>query len=169
MIIKIAGLGDGVHQYEFDEAIGEIGLEKPFVGNFKLDAELNKARNQIVLKAGLTLNAEFECDRCGSQYQSVLKTDFQMVYLFGSIPEDNNEELNIVYLPHDADKINMKNEVKDYAILAIPMKKLCQENCKGLCPVCGKDLNEGSCNCSMKEYDSRWLPLQDLKNKLNNN
>jgi uncharacterized protein len=168
MIIKIAGLGDGIHHFEFDESVSQLGLEKPFYGNVKLDAELNKIRSQVILKAGLTLNADFECDRCGSQYQSVLKTDFQLVYIFGRVPEEN-EELNIVYLPHEADKINLKNEVKDYAILAIPMKKLCDINCKGLCPVCGKDLNKGNCNCSEKENDSRWLPLQDLKNKLNNN
>ena len=168
MIIKIAGLGDGIHQYEFDEAVSELGLEKPFFGNFKLDAELNKTRNQVILKAGLTLNADFECDRCGSQYHSVIKTDFQMVYLFGRVPEEG-EELNVVYLPHEADKINLKNEVKDYAILAVPMKKLCSEDCKGICPTCGKDLNKGNCNCSEKEDDTRWLPLQELKNKLNNN
>jgi uncharacterized protein len=168
MILKIAGLGDGVHHFEFDEAIREIGLEEPFFGNFKLDMELAKARNQVIINAGLELNANFECDRCSSQYHAVINTEFQMVFIFGKVPEEN-ENLNIVYLPCETDKINLKDEIKDYAILAIPMKKLCREDCKGICPACGTDLNEGSCKCSENKTDTRWLPLQDLKNKLNNN
>lgn len=168
MIIKIAGLADGVHRYEFDEPISKIGLEEPFFSNFQLDAELTKTRNQIILNAGLTLNANFECDRCGTVYHSVIKTNFLMVYIFDRLPE-TNEDLNVIYLPPETDKINLSNELKDYAILAVPMKRLCKEECKGLCPRCGIDLNEGSCSCSSKEVDTRWLPLQDLKNKLNNN
>jgi uncharacterized protein len=168
MIIKIAGLGDSVHHFEFDEAISEIGLEEPFFGNFQLKAELAKIRSQIIFNAVLTLNANFECDRCGSQYHSVIKSEFQLVYIFGRVPEEN-EDLNIFYLPPEADKINLKNELKDYAILAVPMKRLCKEDCKGLCPYCGKDMNEENCSCSDKEADIRWLPLQDLKNKLTNN
>jgi uncharacterized protein len=168
MIIKIAGLADGVHRLEFDEPISKVGLEEPFYGNFRLDAELTKTRNQVILNAGLTLNANFDCDRCSTEYNSVIKTSFQMVYIFGRVPEVN-EDVNVVYLPPETDKINLSNEMKDYSILAIPMKKLCKEDCKGLCPRCGKDLNEGNCNCSFDETDSRWLPLQDLKNKLNNN
>jgi uncharacterized protein len=49
------------------------------------------------------------------------------------------------------------------------MKKLCREDCKGLCNVCGKDLNDGDCNCDRSNADIRWLPLKELKNKLNNN
>ena len=77
--------------------------------------------------------------------------------------------LNITYLPLETDKVNLDQELRDYSLLAIPMKKLCREDCKGLCPSRGKDLNEGKCDCSDKEIDARWLPLNELKNKLSNN
>jgi len=48
------------------------------------------------------------------------------------------------------------------------MKKLCKEDCKGLCPRCGKNLNEDNCICTEKEIDPRWEPLEKLRNKLNN-
>ena len=168
MIIKISNLSDGVHNFSFDEPVSLIGLSEPFFGNFRLDAELEKSHNQVILKAEISLNANFDCDRCNSNYNSVIYSNYKMVYLFGKEPVADNG-LNITYLPIETDKINLDQELRDYSLLAIPMKKLCREDCKGLCPSCGKDLNEGKCDCSDKEIDARWLPLNELKNKLSNN
>lgn len=168
MNIKIAGIGEGVHHFEFDEAIEKIGLSEPFFGNYEIDAEFTKTRNQLILNAEINLNAKFECDRCSADYNSVIKSQYQMVYIFGNAPEDF-EDSNIIYLNPEADRIDLSQEIKDYSVLAIPMKKLCKEDCKGLCRSCGKDLNEGDCGCADKEIDARWLPLQDLKKKLNIN
>jgi len=88
--------------------------------------------------------------------------------LFGDSPADSDSD-NLIYLPVDADKIKLDNELRDYAILSIPMKKLCNEDCKGLCYKCGKNLNNGSCDCESAEIDSRWKPLLELKNKVNYN
>ena len=167
MIIKIANLSDGIHTLSFDESISEIGVSDPFYGNCKVDVKLSKSHSQIVLNAELNLEAKYQCDRCGKDYKTKVQNSYQMVYLFGDGLE-NNDSFNLSYLPIDADKINIANDVRDYALLAISMKKLCKEDCKGLCPRCGKDLNEGKCNCIEKETDPRWEPLEKLRNKLNN-
>ena len=133
-----------------------------------VDVELNKIHNQIVLNANLTLNTNFDCDRCNKNFNSRLNNEYKMVYLMGTEPEDS-ESINLTYLHADADKIVLDNDVRDFALLALPMKKLCKEDCKGLCPKCGKDLNNGDCGCSYEIIDDRWLPLKELKNKLNNN
>ena len=166
MIIKIANLSDGLHEINFDEEIENIGIEEPFYGKCKVDAKLAKSVSQIVLNAELALTAKYECDRCGREYDSEVRTAYQMVYLFGDEPEDN-DDINLSWLQPDADKIIIDNDVRDYALLAVPMKKLCKEDCKGLCVRCGQDLNEGNCNCSNDETDPRWKPLMELKNKLN--
>ena len=80
-----------------------------------------------------------------------------------------SESDNIVYISPETDVIDISEDVRDYAILAIPMKKLCSEDCKGLCSRCGKNLNEEQCSCSGDETDIRWMPLMELKNKLNTN
>ena len=167
MIIKIANLSEGVHNLSFDEDVSEIGVSEPFYGTCKVDVKLSKSHSQIVLDAELNLDANYQCDRCGRIYKAKVKSSYQMVYLFGKEPE-GDDEFNLTYLPVDADKINIVNEVRDYALLAIPMKKLCKDDCKGLCPKCGKDLNEGDCHCTKDELDPRWAPLEKLKNKLNN-
>ena len=167
MIIKIANLSEGVHELSFDENVNEIGVGEPFFGNCKVNVKLAKSHSQIVLNAELSLDANFQCDRCGCDFKSSVKSQYQMVYLFGNEPDDN-DNLNLVYLPFDADKIEIVSDVRDYALLAIPMKKLCKEDCKGLCPGCGKDLNLGECNCTKEGVDPRWEPLEKLRNKLNN-
>jgi uncharacterized protein len=80
-----------------------------------------------------------------------------------------SESDNITYISSEADVIDISNDVRDFSILAVPMKKLCSDNCKGLCSKCGQNLNEGDCQCSKDETDIRWLPLMELKNKLNTN
>ena len=168
MIIKISNLSDGVHNYTFNNSVKEFGLDEPFYDNFAVDVELKKSHNQIILDSEILLKANFDCDRCSSEYQTELKTKYRMVYLFGEEPVDS-DAIDISYLPLETDKIDISKDVRDYALLAIPMKKLCKEDCRGLCAKCGKDLNEGDCNCSTEVIDPRWLPLQELKNKLSTN
>jgi len=69
----------------------------------------------------------------------------------------------------NTDKIDTTNDVREFALLSVPMKKLCKENCKGLCPKCGSDLNKEKCKCITEEIDPRWKPLMNLKDKLNLN
>ena len=166
MIIKISNLSEGVHNYVFEEPIKDLGLEEYFFGNVSVEVELNKSNNQIVLNVALELSARFECDRCTVNYTTPITTEYQMVYLFGKEPVES-ESINITYMPHDADKLILDEDIKDFALLSIPMKKLCKEDCKGLCYKCGKNLNEGNCNCEKSNIDARWLPLIDLKNKIN--
>ena len=168
MFIKISNLSDGVHNYVFNEDSSELKLEEPFFGNFQADVELSKSHHQIILNAVYFFNAHFECDRCSNDFVSALNGSYQMVYFFGSKPDDEDID-NVTYLHPDADRIEIGKDLRDFALLSVPMKKLCRDDCKGLCFRCGKDLNEGDCSCDKNLTDARWLPLMELKNKLNNN
>lgn len=168
MQIKIANLSDGEHFFDFDESVSKIGLEAPFEGNFKARVKLTKSHSQIILNTALDLLAGFECDRCTVDYKSTLSTTYQVVYLF-SKEAVKGETDDLIYISHDADVINLSKELRDYALLAVPMKKLCFEGCLGLCQSCGKDLNTGDCNCSKTTIDPRWEPLEKIKSKSSNN
>ncbi|NCS90411.1 MAG: DUF177 domain-containing protein [Ignavibacteria bacterium] len=166
MIIKISNLSEGVHKFIFAEAVENIGLVEDFTGNIKADVELSKAPSQIILKVNLSVMAKFVCDRCALDFMPILTNSYKMVYLYGSPPEEN-DSLNLVYIHTDTDRINISSDVRDYAILAIPMKKLCKEDCKGLCYKCGQNLNERECGCT-QSVDIRWQPLLEIKKKLDN-
>jgi uncharacterized protein len=168
MKIKISNLSDGTHYFRFSEPVNKIGLEPPFLGNVEVEVELKKAHNQLIVDSSVLVNAEFECDRCASVFNKQISADYEIVYLIGVEPVESESD-NIVYLAPEADVIDLSGDVRDYSILATPMKKLCSEECKGLCSKCGKNLNEGPCSCSNEKTDIRWKPLMDLKNKLKTN
>jgi uncharacterized protein len=167
MYIKISNLSDGAHNFSFEESVRELNLEEPFQGNFSAEIKLSKTNNQIILDADFLVNAHFECDRCSNDFNTELDGSYRTVYFLGSKP-DGEEKDNLVYLPSTADRIEIGNDLRDFAVLSIPMKKVCKEDCKGLCYNCGKDLNEGECGCDKSKTDVRWLPLMELKNKLYN-
>lgn len=162
MIIKISSLREGLNTLNFDGNVNEFKLLDPFFGKYYLKLEIDKAHNQLVLKAFLKLNCKFSCDRCGNEYNEVINVNFEEVYLFG-VSAENDENPDLIYLPFDADKINLSKELYDYSVLAVPMKKLCNNDCKGICPGCGTNLNISSCHCKNEEIDPRWKPLLDIK------
>jgi uncharacterized protein len=91
-----------------------------------------------------------------------------MVYLQGVEPVESKSD-NISYISLETDVIDISDDVRDFSILAVPMKKLCTEECKGLCYRCGTNLNEENCTCDQNYVDARWLPLKELKNNFNTN
>ncbi len=168
MIIKISNLSDGEHKFVFENKVEELGLDKPFYGKYKSSFVVNKSHDQFILSATSDFKVKYECDRCGASFKSSLKSDYKMVYLMNEAPLET-DSINISYLSRIEDKIDTISDVREFALLSVPMKKLCKENCKGLCPKCGSDLNKEQCKCITEEIDPRWKPLMELKDKLNLN
>ncbi len=168
MIIKISNLNIGEHNFVFEDKVDVLDLDKPFYGKYKSSVTLNKLHDQLILTVSSDFKVKYECDRCGTEFKSLLKSDYQMIYLMNEAPEDT-DSLNVAYLNRDADKIDIKTDVREFALLSVPMKKLCKEDCKGLCHKCGTDLNKEQCSCKHDDIDDRWKPLMILKDKFNSN
>ncbi len=166
MLIQISNLSDGEYFYTFDKKVEEINLSEPFLGNIIVESQLQKSQRQIILNSKIKANVNYECDRCGIEFEQELTNEYKIVYLFSSNMNDE-DQVDLKYISFEADKIDLTPEIRDYAMLAIPMKKLCNNDCKGLCVECGKNLNQGNCNCNKKEIDSRWLPLEKLRKNVN--
>jgi uncharacterized protein len=65
------------------------------------------------------------------------------------------------------DQIDLNELMREQFYLALPMKPLCREDCRGLCPQCGTNLNLGGCECDTGWHDPRLAPLKDLKRSTN--
>lgn len=168
MIIKFTNLNEGTHEFIFDERVDALDLEKPFYGKFKSLVVLNKLHDQIIVSVKSEFKVKYQCDRCGIDYSTKLLSDYKMVYLMNEEPAET-DAINVAYLSRTDDKIDLKNDLREFALLAVPMKKLCKKDCKGLCYKCGANLNKEQCTCQQDEIDPRWKPLMNLKNKLNFN
>jgi uncharacterized protein len=62
--------------------------------------------------------------------------------------------------------MELADSLREQVLLAAPVKVVCRENCKGICAQCGKNLNEGACDCAPAVADPRWHALRDLKKGL---
>ena len=85
----------------------------------------------------------------------------------GAATEDGEDaatgEDDLDLYPYDGEEVDLAPLFRDQIILAVPFAPLCSEDCKGLCPVCGTDLNTGSCTCDRAVIDPRWSALKTLK------
>jgi len=168
IVIKIHNFSDGIHVLEFNESVGNFRLEEPFYGDVLCKIVMDKSNSQIVIKGEISAKAHLTCDRCNVEFDDILSNSFKNVYIFSGNPEENNSE-NVIYLNRETDKIDLSADIKDYAILSVPMKILCGDDCKGLCFKCGVNLNSESCNCEKPaDTNSVWAALDKLKNNLGN-
>lgn len=168
MIIKFTNFSDGIHNLIFKEPVEKLELSSEFVDKVLLEVEMDKSPSQIVLSCEVDSSVRRICDRCVREYDAKVNHSFRMTYLIGAERTSEDENTDIHYLSSDQDKIDLHGDVSELTQLALPMKSLCSENCKGICPKCGKDLNEGPCDCKDDEINPAWEPLLKLKNKLNN-
>lgn len=164
MIIKYTNFSDGIHQFVLSETAEKLGLEDLFFGDVVVDCTMDKSPHQIVLKCGIEANSKFICDRCNQQFDSLLKNNFILSFLFVK-SENGIDDYNVRYLSPEQDKIDLSKDVFEYAELSVPMKHLCSEDCKGLCSRCGTNLNEKNCGCRVEINNDIWAPLQKLKDE----
>ncbi len=73
------------------------------------------------------------------------------------------EDLDFAY--YEEDRFNLGEKIREQIILELPMQPLCRNDCKGLCPRCGKDLNKGTCRCQPPSLDLKWTALKSWKKK----
>ena len=162
MIIKYTNFLDGVHEFRLSESAVKLGLEKLFFGDVIVDCKMDKSPHQIVLNCEVSTQSNLVCDRCNRDYVSMLKSQFLLTFIFTKT-ESEVEDFNFRYLSPEQDKIDISKDVYEYAELAIPMKNLCSEDCKGLCLKCGTNLNEKNCGCKIEIENDIWAPLKKLK------
>jgi len=108
---------------------------------------------------------EEECDRCLTLFKDELTNDVSFIVKIGEEKSNlttDDESENVIYLKPGEHVVDLRDLVREAIILALPIKPLCDPECKGLCPQCGANLNEETCECKIEEYDTRWEGLKDL-------
>jgi uncharacterized protein len=134
------------------------------------EVEGQKRVADIRLRGSLTTKVETPCARCVDPVQYDVKTDFDLLYRplnADSHPDEasiSEAETEIGF--YQGDGILLEDVLKEQVLLSLPAKMLCREDCKGLCPQCGKNLNQSSCQCEAKISDPRWAALESIKGKL---
>lgn len=154
-------------QYQLHEDIADLDPALKPLTALNGNVELIRTNDGILVRADLHTSLELACSRC--------LTSFSLPVRF-KIAEEFYPTIDIITgarlpQPEDADTatqidahhlLDLTEIVRQDLTLALPLVPLCRNNCKGLCPNCGKNWNEGDCDCEDQELDPRFAVLKQL-------
>jgi uncharacterized protein len=130
----------------------------------------HKVIQDIRVQGALSTELEFPCARCLEPVVEDVKRKFDLLYRpLGS--DAGKEEMSVTGAEaeigyYQGEGLLLEDVLREQVLLSVPLRALCREDCKGLCPVCGKNLNHEQCSCARDLPDPRWQALKDIRTKL---
>lgn len=123
---------------------------------------IKKGGEEIYMKGRIATCMSFVCSRCLVPFEFPVDSSFDLVYLPEEFEtaQDHFERDDMNRMFYYSRQINLKKEVLEQLNLTFPVKPLCSKECQGICPVCGKIMQDGKCSCLITESDPR---LEKLK------
>jgi uncharacterized protein len=141
--------------FNFDYEIIKLG-DDLILENFHGIASFDHTQQGLLLRGKFEATAEMECVRCLDPFSQFLKWSFSELFAFN---RDNITDSGLL-VPEDA-QIDLEPLLREYALLEFPINPVCKPDCKGLCPICGENLNQVNCG-HQPEPDSPFAFLQGL-------
>jgi len=157
---------------EFSEVLGE-GWWQPALGDDQilgLDGPLlvrtrvSKAVDKFLVRGTIRGGVRIRCDRCLDPFRREMDSQFQ-VYLVVAKERADQEEIELLDEDMEVDfvkgdTVDLSDVVREQIYLSLPMRSICKESCRGLCPVCGTNLNERPCQCGKAESHPAFSKLR---------
>ena len=137
-----------------------------------LDFNIHKDKDRFRLEGTVRTELELACSRCLEPFRLPVDAAFDLRYHpaseMSSVEESGIEEEDLETSYYRDEQIDLNELMREQFYLALPMKPLCQDGCRGLCPQCGTNLNQGACDCAAEWKDPRLAPLEAIKRSQNN-
>ncbi len=149
---EINYLDDEIRQKDFLKATGVAEL-------------LSNTLGEIRVKGHLSVSIEAPCDRCLEPAELGLDSDFDLFYrpvIRGHRHQEveiDAGECEIAF--YEGDGIALVDVLREFVVLNLPMQKLCRQDCKGICLMCGGNKNAAACSCRAAPADERWAGLRN--------
>ncbi|MBD3179277.1 MAG: hypothetical protein GF417_06590 [Candidatus Latescibacteria bacterium] len=165
-----------VPKMEMNLAEMENGQTAEFRGGFRhklqeLDCDVNVEATLTVMEGSYLIEAETSCllsgccDRCLNPVEERVHGTVEILLRRTAAEENGEQDESLPAVsPEQEVSYDIFPRVLQFLLLEIPQKIICSTDCQGLCPLCGKNLNEGECQCEEQEGDPRWEPLKKLMN-----
>ncbi len=135
-----------------------------FTDNVHITGEITNRGGYMRLEVTADIPYEGACARCLAEVSGDFTMPFERtVVTEGTLTEEQLEDNVDEYVVLNDGILDIDDAVREAIILTFPMRLLCDEECPGLCPKCGKPLSEGACGCTTKEIDPRWAILATLR------
>jgi uncharacterized protein len=172
MLLDLRGFRGGTEEVSRQyppEAFTLTGEDFRVVAPVGLTARVTKDAQKVRLVGRVRTTLETDCSRCLEPFTVAVDAKLDLMFLPGdgdsALPaagekEVRDEDVGVSFYQNDA--IDLGEMMRDEFYLALPMKPLCKDDCKGLCPVCGANHNREACTCRAEWVDPRMEPLKKL-------
>ena len=149
--------------FEFEVPDGVSHDDVTFPRPVRVDGRVTDSGGYVEMTCRADVDYSTFCARCLKPVDGTLSLDWSAgVAVSGTLESDDTDD----YVFAENGRVDVLTPLVEQIILEFPSKVLCSGDCRGLCPKCGKDLNEGECSCPKKEPDPRWAPLAKLRDRL---
>lgn len=132
----------------------------------EISGQVTPKGKQFVVEGRLTALTEVDCDRCLSAVRVPVLTEFSLQYVsavdYEILQAAELEEADLALAVFDGEAIDIDEIAREQILLAVPVRSLCDDECKGFCAVCGADRNLKDCGCPTADSDPRWAGLKEL-------
>ena len=149
-----------------DEAPIGVLLDARFPSPMKVSGEITNTAGYMRMTLSMSVDYQAECARCLSPVCGCFTLDLEKTVaprdVLGDIDEDKLDDYAII----EDGFLDMDETILEQIEMEFPIRFLCKEDCRGLCERCGKNLNEGECDCKSKDIDPRLEPLRALLEKM---
>lgn len=139
-----------------------VGVELATPLLVRASAEGSSARG-VRVWGSYAASIRTHCRRCLATLELEVSESFDVFFDPKASPWE--EDLALYRLDRGAEELHLGEPLRERFLLAVPAFPLCREDCRGLCPRCGVDLNEKECGCRVVERDPRWGPLEALRSE----
>ena len=143
--------------YDMDLSEVELGGVKPFCAPVKVRARLQSFAGSVLVEAELDFSVTMPCDRCCDLVTREFSPRFSHTVVRELV---SGEDEDLIVAPEE--RLDLDGLLTEDILLDMPSKFLCKPDCKGLCPVCGKNRNREECSCQRQEGDPRLAALRQL-------
>lgn len=144
------------HEFPFDFDRIQIAEDLP-VSNLHGSVQIGRTPQGLLVRGRFGAHLDLECMRCLTTFD--YRADWEMTELYAFKQKDVSE--SGLLLPDDM-HIDLTPLVRECALLEVPIKPVCRPDCRGLCPVCGQDLNQRDCGHRKPDAESPFSILKDL-------
>lgn len=179
LILHIEQIKDKIYSHDFEEnaqafpIIAEMmkNRECEFLEPLKIGVKAYRIRELYEVDGHFQTQIRIGCSRCLKNIDAPLSSEFALTYtreVPGLMDVLNEEEIElrieeIGLLYFRGEEINLQQGIQEQIVMALPLQPLCDENCKGLCPQCGSNLNQKNCGCEHKSSNNKFAVLKNLK------
>jgi len=170
MLLDVTKIREHVRVDRTDEP-SAFGADEDYriVAPVHLSANVRKDHEKVRLAGRVETRLELACSRCLEGFPVPVDSTFDLLYLPAAVeptsPEQEVGEDDLGTSYYRDGVIDLAHLVREQLFLALPMKPLCQDACRGLCAECGTNLNTGACSCTHRWEDPRLAPLKALTRK----